>query len=228
MKTIYTIIFSVIIFSIVSCSKSVDAPVVSLTASKTSVAVGEQVHFTVQGDADGLSIYTGDAGHEFENSKYILTRGKDITTEKVFLTQTKFDELKASGLVAKDSILNLIQAMIGKNYEGRSVVDELVKEFYSYEINDGDLAAITNYFTVEGASTPPTGNYATGVGIDPESDNKVYSYTYRQPGTYTVTLFATSIGRKKYSGNGYQDTRVTYEAEYDRTVALVTITITVS
>ena len=228
MKTFQNIILIAITTLIFySCKKNVEGPQTDISASKTAVAVGEEVTFTVTGTADGISIYTGDAGHEYEKSKYYLTNGKDITTESVTLSQTKFDEFKAAA-IAHDTIENKIQTMVGKSYNGKSVIEELIREFHSYEITDGALANITKYFTVQGAATPPAGGYATGVGVDPEIDNKVYKYKYSTPGTYKVTLFASAIGRKNYTGSGYKNTRVTYDSEYDRTVVTMEITITVS
>lgn len=36
---------------------------------------------------------------------------------------------------------------------------------------------------------------------------RAYSYTYTKPGTYNATLVSTFIGRKRYSGDGYQTNR---------------------
>ncbi|MGC4231775.1 MAG: DUF5017 domain-containing protein [Niabella sp.] len=222
------------VFVLASCSKSVDVPDISFTASKTSVAVGDTVTFTINGLADGFAIYTGDNGHEYEKSRAALTPGKDITTEVVYLTQAKFDEMKAEAKI-RDNItperLGKIQAMIGKHYDGMSHVEELIREYHNYEITPGitgySVADITAFFTVEALPLPEDG-YATGVGIDPNAINKTYSYKYPAAGTYTVTLVATSVGRKNYSGSGYKNARITYDSEYDRTVVTMNITITVN
>lgn len=225
----YLISATFLIVMISSCKKDAVAPDVTLSASKTEINAGDTVAFTVNGIADGFAIYTGDAGHQFEYSRYVLTKDKDIEKEIVYLTQADFDTLSASGLVTSDSILNLIRGMIGIKYEGRSHPEELIKEFYNYDVSwTNTLYPIVDHFTIEHFTGMPAGGYATGVALDPEVYPRVYKYKYASAGTYIVNLLATNVGRKNFDGDGYNPDRVTSESEYDKNTVIKTITIKVN
>ncbi|WP_018626519.1 DUF5017 domain-containing protein [Niabella aurantiaca] len=210
-----------------SCSREAPVPEVELSASKTTVEPGEEVTFTVTGAADGLAIYTGDAGHEFEFSKYILTKDQDIEKEVVCLTQRGYDSLAASGLL-EDSTLGFIRSLVGTRYNGLSHPTELVLEFTNYELQyDPRLPQLQGYFTIEHFTGAPASGYAAGTALDPESAPVVYRYSYPEVGTYAVRLLATNVGRKKFTPDGYNKNRVTNENEYNRNTQVKTVTITV-
>ena len=225
--SIFVIVFC--IGSITSCKKEAVEPRIDFTASALQANVGDTITFTVHGPADGFSIYTGDAGHQFEFSRYVLTKGQDIEKEIVYLTAADFDSLSNSGLVTSDSILTLIRGMIGVRYEGRSHPEELIKEFYNYEISWSTLLyPIVDHFTVEQFRGMPSGGYSTGVALDPEMNPRIFRYAFDNPGTYTVNLLATNVGRKIFDGNGYNPDRVTTESEYDRKTVVKQVTIKVN
>ena len=219
------IVLSTLFFT--SCKKDAVTPDVSISASKTRAAVNEVIEFTVTGYADGFAVYTGDADHQFEYSKYVLTKDKDIEKEIVFLTQTGYDGLAASGLLT-DSVLNLVRGLINIKYEGLSHPIELIFEFSNYELQfSPSLPLIQSYFTIEHFVGAPPSGYSKGVALDPEESPRIYRYSYTSPGTYTVNLVATNIGHKKYSPNGYSYNRITDESEYDRNTVIKSIIITV-
>lgn len=216
-----------LLFVAASCGKEVAIPDVDLTASKNRVAVNEPVTFTATGTADGFALYTGDAGHEFEYSKYALTKDKDIEKEIVYLTPAGYDSLKVAGLLP-DSVLSVIKSLTGIRYNGLSVPTEKILEFTNYELQfDPVLPQVQAYFTIEHFAGAPLSGYATGVALDPEVVARTYTYAYTAPGAYTVYLLATNVGHKKYTAQGYNENRITSQAEYDRSTQLKSITITV-
>lgn len=81
----YSFIFLTVFFSVLSsCKKdTIDIVDVSFTADKTTVAKGEEVTFTFGAGADGLSIYTGDAGKDFQKSRIFLVEQKGYTEEQL-------------------------------------------------------------------------------------------------------------------------------------------------
>lgn len=60
----------------------------SVTASSTTAKVGETVIFSVSGSEDGVVVYTGDSGHEYEKSSdYLLSNvSEDQLKDSIYLT----------------------------------------------------------------------------------------------------------------------------------------------
>jgi hypothetical protein len=94
----YSFIFLTVCFSVLSsCKKdTIDIVDVPFSASKTTVAKGEEVIFTFGSGADALSIYTGDAGKDFQKSRIFLVEQKGYTEEqlKTQLFAERIDSLK--------------------------------------------------------------------------------------------------------------------------------------
>lgn len=61
-----------------ACSKNEQPEDVqlSISANKTQVKVGENVQFRVQHNATSLAIFTGDEGHNYDTSAFVLFEGK--------------------------------------------------------------------------------------------------------------------------------------------------------
>ena len=86
MKTHFILIASLAALSLASCSK--DQPdEVSLSAEvdKASVKVGEPVTFTIRHNVNSLAIYTGDEGHNYQNSidNLLKDKSKEELQEKM-------------------------------------------------------------------------------------------------------------------------------------------------
>ncbi len=82
MNTLYhKTLFVVTIMLLFACSKDEqpDDVQLSVTANKTQVKVGENVQFRVQHNATSLAIFTGDEGHNYDTSAYVLLDGKSET-----------------------------------------------------------------------------------------------------------------------------------------------------
>jgi hypothetical protein len=69
---------------IVSCRKEgIDIIDVAFSADKTTVNKGEEITFTFGAGADALSIYTGDAGRNFDKSRIVLVEQKGYTEDQL-------------------------------------------------------------------------------------------------------------------------------------------------
>lgn len=67
--------------TLTACTNEADDVILTLTADKTTVAVGEPVIFTLQQDVQSIAIFTGDAGHDYYKSgAYVL---RDATEEQL-------------------------------------------------------------------------------------------------------------------------------------------------
>ncbi|WP_315507951.1 DUF5017 domain-containing protein [Capnocytophaga leadbetteri] len=74
MKTQILLISSLLL---IACSKDEPETVnLSVSANKTQVRIGEPVTFSIQHNVNALSIYTGEAGHNYQKSIDYVLRGK--------------------------------------------------------------------------------------------------------------------------------------------------------
>ena len=72
--------FGIALF-VASCTEEAVTPSLTLTADKTTVSVGEPVTFHLLQDVQALSLYTGDAGHDYYKSgAYVL---RDVTDSEL-------------------------------------------------------------------------------------------------------------------------------------------------
>lgn len=207
-----------------SCKKDAAEPEVQFTADLSNIS-SKKITFSITGTADGFSVYTGDAGHEFEKSYIAITEGKEIEKEVVYLTAARFNALKATTIVSDPAILDSIATLIDIKYTGRSAPEFKITLFYDYEVAAAKIAEIMAYFTVENVTYAPTGGFSTGVALDAGSKTKTYQYTYAAAGTYQATLVATNVGHKKYDRD--RETGLTTASDYDKKYVIKTITITV-
>jgi hypothetical protein len=79
-KFSHKLLFALAIMTIFSCRKDgIEIIDVSFTADKVTVNRNEEVTFTFGSGANALSIYTGDAGKDFEKSRIFLVEQKGYT-----------------------------------------------------------------------------------------------------------------------------------------------------
>ena len=79
MNTTYRKIFlGVVTMLLIACSKDEQPEDVqiSVTTDKNQVKVGENIQFRVQHNASAVTIFTGDEGHNYDTSAYVLLNGK--------------------------------------------------------------------------------------------------------------------------------------------------------
>src|SRR5690606_17587147 len=170
----------------------------------------------VTGNAETYVVYTGDAGHEFAKSYLTIVNDIDSDLEKVVLTQDSLVSLtpwltttinnRNANLPAGENPIDgaalfaALNGMVGKVYSNKDIPRfELTK--LAPTIRGAVLDLVNNYFDDHSTYLAPEGGFSTGVAID--RYNRSFSYAYSQPGKYTVTLIATNVGDKKYSGSGY-------------------------
>lgn len=228
-----------------SCSKSAIEPDLSVTATPSTVAVGEEVTFTIVGSAETFAIYPGDEGHEFKNSYMVITEGKTIDDESVVLnadsvaviaewllvdiaTHNEWLETEIDTSLTYIDPAAAIQSLTnlaGNNYSSLETakyeISLFLPEMNTFEAWD----KIMEYFTNNSVLLAPEGGFATGMAID--RYEKEFVYKYSQPGTYTATVIATSVGQKKYEGDGYVTDGTASASEYDFAREIKEVTIVV-
>ena len=211
-----------------------------------------KVTFKISGNAEAYVIYTGDTGHEFAKSYLVVTEGKKIDQEEYVLTQADLDawtlvlqsELTALGdksdprvivtpaNVDLPTILVELKKMVDIPYfldTAAQNLNRIMPDFVKIkDCNDfitGVLPSKPAHFTNNSKPLAPVGGFSTGVALN--RNNLTYSYTYKTPGPYTVTVLGTKLSDKNYSGSGYIDDRTSSASEYDyrRNTATVTIVV---
>jgi hypothetical protein len=242
MKTKYSIRISMllsILFCFTSCEKDEIDTWVSLEADKTTVAVDETVTFKMSGNAETYVVYTGDAGHDFTKSYLVITGGRTIDDESYVLKQSGLDawtpiltaEIAAYNIANPNTPLNVntiitgLQGLVDKSYYKDTAAIRIRELMLTLKSFPECQNLVVTYFTNLSVLLTPPGGFSTGVAIN--RYNLTYSYKFRTPGTYVVTLLGTRIGDKIYSGSGYiyNSTASASEYNYGRNTATVTIVV---
>jgi hypothetical protein len=251
MKTNYSIRISMlllILFCYTSCEKDEIDTWVSLEADKTVVAVNETVTFKMSGNAETYVIYTGDIeikptgeqiSHVFANSFLVITGGRTIDDESYVLKQSGLDtwtpiltaEIAAYNIANPNTPLNVntiingLQSLVDKSYYKDTAAIRIRELMPTLKTFANCQNLVQTYFTNLSVLLTPAGGFSTGVAIN--RYNLTYSYKFRTPGTYVVTLLGTRIGDKNYSGSGYiyNSTASASEYNYGRNTATETIVV---
>ena len=77
---------SILMSTMLACSKDrfeANVQDVAFSANKTSVKVGEELVFSIGSGADAVSVYTGDAGKDFQQSRIVLVEQKGLSEEQL-------------------------------------------------------------------------------------------------------------------------------------------------
>jgi hypothetical protein len=242
MKTKYSIRISMllsILFCYTSCEKDEIDTWVSLEADKTTVAVDETVTFKMSGNAETYVIYTGDTGHDFTKSYLVITGGRRIDDESYVLKQSGLDawtpiltpEIAAYNIANPNTPLNVntiitgLQSLVDKSYYKDTAAIRIRELMPTLKTFANCQNLVETYFTNLSVLLTPAGGFSTGVAIN--RYNLTYSYKFRTPGTYEVTLLGTRLSDKNYSGSGYiyNSTASASEYNYGRNTATVTIVV---
>lgn len=230
----------VALVSIVSCSKDAITPEVTFSVDNSNPQVGENIKFTISGDAETYVVYTGDASHEYDKSYLVITEGKDVDQELVVLSADSLPEIRdyldpivsnyngtvgPNQQISLDNLMTNITTLVGKEYTNKLTAAYEMWEFASGLQGQVFRDVVDLFFEDNSVLLAPEGGFSTGVAIN--RYDKTLEYSYSEPGTYTVTLIATNVGDKQYSGSGYQDDRTSSGSEYDlgRTIKEIVITV---
>ncbi len=246
MKSILKILMITIAILVASCEKDAVDVELSASASATTVNVGEQIIFFVQGNAENYAIYTGDEGHEFAKSFAVVTEGKDIDNEIVVLDPKAITSFEAqlrtdiashnltvdptnNDLVIIDAdaaiaaITNQIADIEFTNAENAkfqiSLILPGIDAFGSWDL-------IMDNFTNLSEFLAPDGGFSTGFPIN--RNFKEFTYVYTVPGTYLVTVIGSDLSEKNYSGNGAKDNATASSSDYNYSRETVELNITVN
>ena len=223
----------------IGCSDDLETPEVEFTVDNSNPGVGETVTFTITGDAETFVIFTGDTNHEYEKSHLALTSGVDVDQELVEVTADSLPEIRdyleprvndynasaGSNQLDLDGIMANIATQVGIQYTNKLTAAYIIWEYMS-EL-EGQVARdiVDMFYEDKSTLLAPEGGFSTGIPID--RYEKALEYAYSDPGMYEVTLIATNVSDKQYSGSGYQDDRTSSADEYDfgRTIKTLIITV---
>ncbi|MEX0982067.1 MAG: hypothetical protein WD577_05765 [Bacteroidales bacterium] len=241
MKVYKTIMAALFLIILVGCEKE-EFPTVTITTDKSSYAVDEEVTFTILGDAETFTIYTGDSLHYYDSSVIVLTEGQIIDQETLWLTQDSLDKVfsvvvaavnKQNKRVADSLKVDTIQVK-------QQITDLVGKEYYSIQEAQYDLLTILSFLTSYTSTLEscillynkdflylaPQEGFSTGFVVDRE--RKTFTYSYYYPGTFKIVAIATNVSQKQYSGSGYQEEREQSASEYKFYREMDEIAITVN
>ncbi|WP_439130882.1 hypothetical protein [Polaribacter sp.] len=234
--------FLILIFTtsiLISCSEE-DLPNVGLSISNLEPLAGESLTFTISGSADTFVIFTGDENHDFEKSHIAITTGQDLDQEIIVLVSDSLPKIKDylipfittyNGNVGInqqydiDNVMSEIATLIDKEYTNKLTAAYEIWEFIP-ELNGETIRNIVDiFFENNSVILAPDSGFSTGFAVD--KYEKTLQYTYNNPGTYIVTLIATNLSEKNYSGDGYQNDRTASADEYGiyRTYRELVITV---
>ena len=228
-----------ILFCFTSCDKDEIDTWVSLEADKTTVAVDETVTFKMSGNAETYVVYSGDTGHDFTKSYLVITGGKKVDQEDYVLTQAQLDiwipiltaEIAAYNIVNPTAPLDAtaiiagLASLVDKSYYKDTAAIRIRELMPTLKTFNQCQNLVVTYFTNLSILLTPAGGFSTGVAIN--RYNLTYSYKFRTPGTYEVTLLGTRLSDKNYSGSGYiyNSTSSASEYTYNRNTDTVTIVV---
>ena len=228
-----------ILFCFTSCENDEIDTWVSLEADKTTVAVDETVTFKMSGNAETYVVYSGDTGHDFTKSYLVITGGKKVDQEDYVLTQAQLDiwipiltaEIAAYNIVNPTAPLDAtaiiagLASLVDKSYYKDTAAIRIRELMPTLKTFNQCQNLVVTYFTNLSILLTPAGGFSTGVAIN--RYNLTYSYKFRTPGTYEVTLLGTRLSDKNYSGSGYiyNSTSSASEYTYNRNTDTVTIVV---
>ncbi|WP_242155536.1 DUF5017 domain-containing protein [Aestuariivivens sediminis] len=225
----------------ISCSDDLETPEVDFTVDNSSPVVGETVKFTITGGAETFVIFTGDENHEFEKSHLAITSGVDVDQELVVLRSEALPDIRdflepsvnthnanagPGNQLNLDAIMTNMATQVGIEYTNKLTAAYIIWEYFTELQGQVARDIVDAYYEDNSTLLAPEGGFSTGVAID--RYEKTLEYSYANPGMYVVTLIATNLSDKQYSGSGYQDDRTSSGDEYDlsRNIKELVITVT--
>ncbi|SNR54242.1 hypothetical protein SAMN06265371_1054 [Lutibacter agarilyticus] len=233
------LIYSVAL-AFLSCSTDAPEPEVSFNVDNANPQVGEAITFNISGGADTYVFYTGDTSHDFANSHLVLTEGIDVDKEFVVLATDSLPKIKdflqpyidshnenagENDQLDLDVIITNIATQVGLEYTNKLTAAYIIWEYMTQLQGQVTKDIVDMFYEDKSTLLAPEGGFSTGFAIN--RYEKTFEYTYTTPGMYVVTLIASNLSNKQYSGSGYQDDRTSSGDEYDinRTIRELIITV---
>ena len=222
-----------------SCS-DVESPEVDFTADNINPKVGETVKFTITGEGETFVIFTGDTSHEFENSHIAITSNEDTDQELIVMVTDSLPKIRTylepfinnynatvgqTSQINLDNVMTNLATLVDKEYTNKLTAAYEIWQFVSFIPGEVTRDLVNLYFQDKSTLLAPSDGFSTGFAVD--RYEKTMEYVYTTPGTYLVTLIATNLSDKQYSGSGYQDDRTSSGNEYlyGRTFRELVITV---
>jgi hypothetical protein len=164
------------------------------------------------------------------SNKYVLSQAKLDTWWETPITGLKaeidaWNAVTTNTPIDKVTVFAKLKSLVNTLYyfdDAKNLLIAILSPFKT-DIQCEALLNNINIFTKNKVDLTPVGGFSTGVALN--RNNLTYSYTYKTPGPFTVTVLGTKIGQKNYSGSGYIDDRTSSAGEYNygRNTATVTI-----
>lgn len=234
MKKYSFIIGLFLLFFSLSCSKSADEASYSFVAEKTEVKVGEKVNFTIKGNCEAFSIYTGDKGHEYLKSYAVVTNGLAIDDESLILEKDALAAIETNirDAIAKHNIdfvspkveidadlamSRLYSEVADKTWSSGQATKYALYLILPYmnDLHDVIYAEFTDYSSY----LAPEDGFSEGVVLSSaDRFDYTYSHSYSATGVYEAVVIGTNLGNKDYSSGGSYNLA--------RTIKKVIITVT--
>lgn len=224
----------------ISCGEDVETPDFNFTVDNLSPKVGEKIKFTINGDAETFVIFTGNPGHEFEKSHMALTIGLDLDQELVVLNSSRLQDIRnfllprvnnynstvgPNAQLDIDAIMTNIATQVDIEYTNKLTAAYIIWQYMTELSGQVARDIVNNFYEDKSTLLAPTGGFSTGFAVN--RYDKTMEYTYNIPGMYIVTLIATNVSDKNYSGSGYQDDRTSFAGEYNYGRSIRELIITV-
>lgn len=240
MKHINIIIAALFLLSMASCEKE-EIPYFTIGTDKESYSLDEIVTFTIIGDAETFTIYTGDSLHYYDSSVAVITENQVIDQEITILPADSLDLVLSVAVDAVDKfnsrndslqvdtslVKDQISALVGKEYYSiQEAQYDLLEILYFVTGYTSTIEKCMAYYTTDALYLAPAQGFSTGFPVD--RYEKTFNYQYSKPGTYRVVAIATNVGEKQYSGSGYKEEREQSASDYDyyRHIEEISVTIT--
>lgn len=213
--------------SLISCSEEDLNPEITFTADITNPEVGEKITFTITGEADTYVIFTGDDSHEFKNSHLAVTSGVDVDQELVVLNSSRLQEIRdfleprvnnhnatagPNSQLDLNAIMTNIATQVDVEYSNKLTAAYIIWEYMTELQGQVARDIVDAFYEDKSTLLAPTEGFSTGFAVD--RYEKTFEYSFNAEGMYLVTLIATNLSDKQYSGSGYQDDRTASGDEY--------------
>ena len=163
------------------------------------------------------------------SNKYVLSQAKLDTWTPILTAEIDaWNAVPTNTPIDKVAVFARLKSLVNTLYyfdDAKKLLIGILSPFKTDSQCEALLTSNPSYFTKNTVLLAPAGGFSTGVALD--RNNLTYSYKFKTPGPYTVTVLGTKLSDKNYSGSGYIDDRTSSASEYDYRRNISTVTIVV-